>query len=74
MIRKIIKGEDMKYIIKISMYGSFPGSPDHDYYSVDERTHDKIIKLMFRFKRNDTLEEALQIEEANNDNKKCCVL
>ena len=47
----------MKYIIKMTLDGSFPGSPDHDYFSVDEKTWDKVRDLVFPFGRHDTLEE-----------------
>lgn len=48
-----------KYIIKISWYGHYPGSPDHDYYSVDEKTYETIFTLLRPFNMYDTLEDAL---------------
>jgi hypothetical protein len=47
----------MRYIIKMSLYGSFPGSPDHNYFEVDEATFDNIRDLVHQFGRHDTFEE-----------------
>jgi len=50
----------MKYIIKVSMYGCFPGSPDHDYYVVDECLGFLIEGNLRRSKSFDTEEEAIK--------------
>ena len=52
----------MKYVIKVSMWGSFPGSPDHDYYvCVDENEQigDAILNMLHKAKcpRFDTFNE-----------------
>lgn len=49
----------MKYIVKLTLDGEFPGSPDHNYYLVDEKTWDLIHDLVKKFGRHDTLEEIL---------------
>jgi len=48
----------MKYIIKVSIYGSFPGSPDHNYYVVDDYLGALIEGNLRRCKSFDTEEEA----------------
>jgi len=48
----------MKFIIGVHMYGSFPGSPDHDYYVVDEYVGNLILGNLKRSKIFDTREEA----------------
>lgn len=53
----------MKYIVKLYMEGDFPGSPDHDYYPVDEIAWDAVCKILFRFQRYDTLEDARKEEQ-----------
>ena len=37
----------MKFIIKMTLEGAFPGSPDHDTFIVDNDTWDKVRDIVF---------------------------
>ena len=50
----------MKFIIGVHMHGSFPGSPDHDYYVTDDYVGTLILGNLKRSKRFDTREEAME--------------
>lgn len=59
----------MKTIIGYHMFGSFPGSPDHDYYFVDEETANDILNLLKLSKslKFDTMEDAIKkMQEQEN--------